>query len=278
MIKNPKHATGGKQSILKHVLKKSHTVPPPPSAASSSSHVSKKPPQATAKPQTNKDIKPVLKSSYSQGAIRKTVSVPNGHRQFEYAESIAKRREELVKKLKDQEEKSLKYNFHANPAPKFKKISSVSRQTSVDSHVNKLVKHASLPTIPILKKTSKENIVPSCGDPERLKYLDEKKRMLIAKYQEPKIHFKAKPADVLKKQPFQPIHNMFKAAEAKPFKLQITERLLLRSEFDKKLHETIAVRKMQEDVRQRQQDLQERKLMRQKTEFKARANPFRNYH
>jgi hypothetical protein len=60
--------------------------------------------------------------------------------------------------------------------------------------------------------------------------------------------------------------------------LQITERLHMRSEFDKKLHETIAIRKMQEDVRKRAQDLQERKFIRQKTEFKARANPFRNYH
>jgi hypothetical protein len=270
MIKNPQPVTK-KQSILKHVLKKSTAVPPPPSAASTSSHVSKKPTSGNA---AIKENKPVA----HQGFVRKTLTVPIGQRQFEYAESIKKRKEELARKAKEEEDKALRYNFHANPAPKFGKSVFVSRQASVETRDKKITKQASLPLIPLSKRASKENLVPNCGDPERIKYRDEKKKMLIAKYQEPKVQFRAKPAAVLKKQPFQPVHNIFKTAEPKPFRLHITDRMLMRSEFDKKLHETIAIRKLHEDIRKQAQDQQERKFMRQKTEFRARANPFRNYH
>lgn len=90
-------------------------------------------------------------------------------------------------------------------------------------------------------------------------------------------NYKAKPADVLKKQPFQPVRNIFKAVSAKPFKLQLTERLQMRSEFDKKLNETTIFRKNQEEIRQRVNDLQLRKNLRKNTEFKARGNPFNRW-
>ncbi|CRK89617.1 CLUMA_CG003243, isoform B [Clunio marinus] len=207
-----------------------------------------------------------------------------GQRQFEYAEVQKKRKELLVQKIKEQEAKELKFQFHANPAPNLKKkvpnLVSI-KQKSVEEKPNKqktLVKQKSLPCEEVSKKISKENNVPSCGDPERLKLLNEKKKMLVAKYQEKPIQFKAKPALVLKKQPFQPIHNNNKIVDPKPFNLHLTDRLIMRSEFDRKLHETIAIRKKQEEIRVRQQTLEERKLIRQKTEFKARINPFRNRH
>lgn len=205
-----------------------------------------------------------------------------GQRQFDYAEIQKKHKEELARKLKEQEDKELKFNFHANPAPRFKKVMLAQKQTSVDEKkISKgphMTKQNSLPQITMLRKFSKENIVPSCGDPDRLKFMNEKKKRLLQKYQETQVQFKAKPADVLKKQPFQPVHNHVKTVCSKPFKLQLTERLLVRSEFDKKLTESNAIRKKQEETRQRMQDLQFRKVMRQKTEFRARANPFSNQH
>lgn len=254
-----------KPSILKNVLQKALTL----TAASSS--------LMTKKPDTKKEVKSALVKSDT--IVKKpTLALANiGKRQFDYAEAQKKRKEQLIQKLKEQEEKQLKFTFHANPAPKFKKVSVAQKQSSVDlSKKRTLTKQSSLPFIH-LPKTTKENIVPSCGDPERLKFLDEKKKMLVAKYQEAQFQFKAKPAVVLKKQPFQPVHNNVKVVDPKPFKLQLTERLLQRSEFDKKLHETIAIRKKQEEVRKRHEEFESRKMIRQKTEFRARANPFRNY-
>lgn len=253
-------APAKKPTILKNLLKKSASVP---SSSLSAKENKKKPLPGSSSVESTADT-----------ALKR---IQFGQRQFEVAEVQKQRKEQLVKKLKEQEDKQMKFNFHANPAPKYKKVVLAHKQNSEVGR-KMLVKQSSLPQICISKKVSKENVVvPSCGDPERLKYLNEKKKMLLAKYQETHVQFKAKPAAVLKKQPFQPVHNNVKVVDHKPFKLQLTERLLMRSEFDKKLLETISIRKKQEEVRKRQQDSDDRKLLRQKTEFRARANPFRNH-
>lgn len=270
MIKKPTQPN--KPSVLKHVLKKSMSVQaPPPSAVS---HLGRQKVLSAAHKHFKSQDNETTEASRT-GAIKKVHSVPIGQRQFQYAEEMKKRKEELARKVKEQEEKELKFQFTANPAPKFKKMPVQSRQQSVEE--TKMVKQSSLPHIPLIKRASKEVLVPSCGDPDRLKYLNEKKQLALAKYNEQPVQFKAKPAMVLKKPPFQPVHHYKVSEPFKPFKLHLTDRLLQRSEFDKKLHETIAIRKMQEDVRQRQRDLADRKLIRQKTEFRANANPFRNY-
>lgn len=266
LIQKPPQAK--KPSILKNVLKK--TLPVASAASTLAQGIKKGGPEKEIKSAAVKSDTTIVKKP-------PTMMSSIGKRQFDYAEVQKKRKEQLVQKLKEQEEKQLKFTFHANPAPKFKKVQVASKQSSVDLTKRKpLTKQHSLPFIHLNKTTTKENIVPSCGDPERLKYLDEKKKMLLAKYQEAQFQFKAKPAAVLKKQPFQPVHNI-KVVDPKPFKLQLTERLLQRSEFDKKLHETIAIRKKQEEFRKRHEEFENRKIIRQKTEFKARANPFRNY-
>lgn len=273
MVQKPPAVIVNKPTMLKNILKKSLTVPSA-AASSSSAVVTMKASAGSSKGELKKETKSA--SVQSLTVAKKAI----GQRQFEYAEAQKKRRELLIQKLKEQEEKEMKFNFHANPAPKFKKVVLQQKQMSLDSR--KVAKQNSMPHIPIARKASNQNLaennVPSCGDPDRLKYFIEKKKLLAAKYQETHVQFKAKPAMVLKKQPFQPVHNNVKVADPKPFKLQLTERLLQRSEFDKKLHETIAIRKKQEEIRQRQQAFEDRKLIRQKTEFRARANPFRNYH
>jgi hypothetical protein len=50
----------------------------------------------------------------------------------------------------------------------------------------------------------------------------------------------------------------------------------MRQEFNKKNMETVSNKRLQEENIKKQQDLQKLKLIRQKTEFKARPNPFRN--
>lgn len=241
-------------------------------------------------PTTKDDEKSVQKSlkiasttTMSTSSVKKTGkssrSQPIGQRQFEYAEVQKKRKDLLIQKHKEQEERAMNFQFSAKPAPKFKSV--VLKQSQLSREDRKVVKYSSLPQIPTSSKNFKENagalVVPSCYvDPERLKFLNEKRKMLAIKYQDTFVQFKAKPAAVLKKQPFQPVHNT-KSIDLKPFKLQLTERLLLRGEFDKKLHETITIRKHQEEIRQRQQALEERKLIRQKTEFRAQINPFRNH-
>lgn len=251
-------------------------------------------------------LKNVLKSSQSTAALKMPVnSAPKGgaldhtksasvnqlhskksqtigQRQYAYAEIQKKRKDLLIQKLKEQEDKAMKFTFQANPAPKFKSVPVPIKPKQIPSE-KKLVKHNSLPQIPISRKASKEHTgpvpaVPSCYDPERLKYMNDKRKMLAEKYQETWVQFKAKPAAVLKKQPFQPVHNHTKAVDPKPFKLQLTERLFQRGEYNKKLSESNAIRKQQEESRQRQQALEDRKLIRQKTEFRARANPFRSFH
>lgn len=280
MVQKPEVAASSKRSILKSVLKKSASVVSQAQLSTSSAALVKK--QFVPTKVDVKEVKPKEENKAASSAAsntRKTDAKSIGQRQFDYAEIQKKRKEELVKKLTEQEDKKLKFNFHANPAPKFKKVGMSSKQLSVDEKKRPLmIKQNSLPHLQMTRKYSKENIVPSCGDPERLKFMNEKKKRLLQKYQETQIQFKAKPADVLKKQPFQPVHNAVKTVSSKPFKLQLTERLLMRSEFDKKLGETNVFRKKQEEVRQRMQDLQMRKIMRQKTQFKARANPFSNTH
>lgn len=236
--------------------------------ASALTSESSKPSSSKADP---KVVKPVAVSDMTG---KKAHMTSIGHRQFEQAEVQKKRKEQLIQKLKEQEQKELKFQFHAKAAPKVKKVVVAQKQTSVEER--KIVKQKSLPHITLSKKMSRENVFPSCGDPERLKSIIEKKKMLVAKYQETQVQFKAKPATVLKKQPFQPVHNNVKVVDPKPFKLQLTTRLLQRSEFDKKLHETITIRKLQEEKFKRQQDAEILKKNRQKTEF--RANPIRSYH
>lgn len=213
----------------------------------------------------------LVKSASVNGDLNGKNLTAIGHRQFEYAEIQKKRKEQLIQKMKDQEQKELKYQFHAKAAPKFKKVVA-QYQRSVEER--RMVVQRSLSQMSLHDKGSKENPVPSCGDPEKLKYLNEKKKMLVAKYQETQVHFKAKPATVLKKQPFQPVYNNLKVVDPKPFKLHLTARLIQRSEFNKKLNEATTMRKKQEEILLRQKDLDDRKLIRQKTEF--RANPIHN--
>lgn len=251
-----------KPTVLKNLLKKSV-------AASFSSEVCKK----TLMGVSSMEVK--SGTVKSDTIVKRIQGQQIGQRQFEVAESQKKRRELLVQRSKEMEDKQMKFNFHANPAPKFKKAVLANKQSSVDDK-KKIVRQNSLPHMCTGKKVYKENVVPSCGDPERLRLLEEKKKMLLVKYQETHVQFKAKPAPQ-KKQPFQPVHNNVKLVDPKPFKLQLTERLLMRSEFDKKLLETNCLRKKQEDVRKKKKDFEDRKLQRQKTEFRARLNPFRNH-
>lgn len=212
--------------------------------------------------------RPQMKKSISSDML--------GNRLFEYAEIARKRRETLALKLKQEQERELKFTFHAQPAPKFKKSLAL-QKSSIEPR--RMQKQVSLPQIPLNNsKMSKENFVPKCGDPDRIKLLNERKKSLLSKYSEPQVSFKAKPAKVLKKLPFQPTYNPVKAPEAKPFKLQLSDRLTQRQEFNKKNMETVSTKKLQEESKKHQQDLQKLKLIRQKTEFKARPNPFRNVH
>ena len=256
-------------SILKNVLKKSMTAPS--SSAQSLNH---------NMPAYKIEVKVEPKAAPQK--VKKALSMPIGQRQFEYAQAMQKRKDETARKMKEEEEKKMKFKFQANPAPKFKKSLIVYKQPSVEVK-RTLKKQISMPNVSMKHKVQRENmpLVPSCGDPEYLKFMQTKREQLATKYQENCIQFKAKTALVLKKAPFQPKHNLKSTSDSKPFKLQLTDRLLQRSEYDRKLHETIEIRKKQEEVRQRQQDMEFRKLLRQKTEFRARGNPFRahtNYH
>lgn len=253
IVKKPPMPMGGssKPSMLKNMLKKSVSVP-----------------NTAAIPSSNKP------TAVSQAVVKKVIDPATiGQRQHEWAEIAKKRKEQLAQKINAEKEKELNVKFTANPAPKFKKVPVLVKHPSVD---RKLVKHNSLPQFPLLKKcVSKENVVPSCGDPERIKLMEERKKRALEKYQEPVVQFKAKPAVVLKKQPFQPVHNVPKTIEAKPFKLQLADRVMMRSEFDKKLQETIAIRRKQEEIRKRMAEFEERRIIRQKTEFKANPMPIR---
>ena len=209
---------------------------------------------------------------------------------YEQAEIQKKRKEVLAKKIKAEEEKELKFKFQAKPVPKFVKTApslqaimtkqQIAKQNSQDEK-KKLVKQQSMPNISTIhhKKSCPQagnNIVPSCGNPERIKAMQEHKKQLIEKYKPENVHFKAKPAVVLQKPIFQPKHN-FKALDAKPFKLILTQRMMQRSTFDRQLQEAMAIKEKQQEILKRQNDLEERKIMRQKTEFRARPNPFGRY-
>lgn len=239
-----------KPSILRNVLKKSMSVPSAP--------VSAQPP----KPKPAQGV-PTFKKPATN----------IGERQHAYAETIRKHKEELAKRIKQMEEKELKYKFQAKAVPKFIAKRNVEQPRPVEEK-KPIQKQQSLPTMTLTRKTTSG--FPSCGDPEKLKIL-KAKRDAMSNYKEAPVQFKAKPAAVLTKRPFQPVHHTKVVADQKPFKLQLTERLLQRSEFDKQLHEKIAKRKQHEENLMRQQELENRKLIRQKTEFKARPNPF-GYH
>lgn len=252
-----------KPTLLKNILKKSMSVP-----------------TATAQPSKASALITQKAASVSNLAPKKEAQFSAiGQRQYDYAKTQKKRMDERVRVANEQKEKELKIRFHAKPAPKFKKSNNVvqkqqsvvHKQQSVEAR--KLTKQNSLPTIHLHKKMSRDGNVPSCGDPEVLKYIAEKRRLLLEKYQEPHKQFKAKPAAVLKKQPFQPVSNV-KPIEHKLFKLHLTDRLGKRSEWEKKRKDATDIRKQQEENRLRQKELEIRKILRQKTEFKARGNPF----
>lgn len=222
-----------------------------------------------------------------QYQLRKFVSsdVQNcGSRLFEYAEISRKKKEQLALKFKRSQDEQLKFSsFHAQPAPKFisSKSKSLAKLSVGDGKKfdRKLVKQMSLPQVSVMQNP-KDSFVPNCGDPERIKFMAQKKKSLIDKYvisqQLQTNNFKANPADVLKKQPFQLTYNPTKKAEIKPFKLHLMDRLSQRQEFNKKNMEAVNKKKVDEEMKKRQQDSQSLKLIRQKTEFKARPNPFRN--
>jgi hypothetical protein len=232
-------------------------------------------------------LKSVLKKSISTSAsnlnakndrpklVKQNTVVPKA---YEYAEIQKKKREELAQKLKEEAEKELKFKFHAKPVPKSIKAPTIQpkpivKQKSLkeNEEKKKLLKQLSMPILPIVKRPALA--VPSCGDPERIKAIEEHKLRLKEKYKLDNVAFKAKPAYVLKKPVFQPKHN-FKPAEAKPFKLVLSQRLVQRTAYDKQLQETQCIKKQQEDIVKRHQELQERKQMRQAREFKANPNPF----
>lgn len=213
--------------------------------------------------------------------VKQNTVVPKA---YEYAEIQKKKREELAQKLKQEQEKELKFKFHAKPVPKSIKAPTIQpkpiakpplvKQKSLKENEDqkKLLKQLSMPILPVVKRPA-VTAVPSCGDPDRIKAIEEHKQRLKDKYKLENVQFKAKPATVLKKPVFQPKHN-FKPAEAKPFKLVLTQRLVQRTAYDKQLQETQCIKKQQDEIIKRHQELQERKQMRQAREFKANPNPF----
>jgi hypothetical protein len=239
-------------------------------------------------------LKPILKKSISAGNSLSTLNNKFGscnlqqkstaNKLYEYAEIQKKHREMLARKIKAEEEKELKFKFQAKPAPKFKKAPSVDhlKKSTViaekPQEKKNLVKQKSMPSLVFKKQpTSVAGAVPKCGDPERIKLMEEHKKKLLEKYKPESVQFKAKPAAVLKKAPFQPTHN-FKSVNQKPFNLKLTERGEIRSNFDKQLEENRVVREKHEEVAKKARELEEKKLIRQKTEFKARPCPVRrNY-
>ena len=264
IVKKPPGLAGlmNKTSMLKNMMKKSMSVP-------NSLY-----PNNTMKTSNAQTSKPAI-TVISHTAVKKVIDPATVvQRQHEYAELAKKRKEQLIQKINKEIEKELQVKFTANPAPRFKKVQVVAKQPLYDK--KKLVKQNSLPQFSTMmkKSVSKENVVPSCGDPERIRFMEERKKRNMEKYHEPIVNFKAKPAAVLKKQPFQPVHNVPKTIEAKPFKLQLAERVLMRSEFDKKLQETSSIRRKQEEIRKHLADFEERRIIRQKTEFRANPMPF----
>lgn len=245
--------------------------------------------------QKSNALKSVLKKSISTSAsnlnaknerpklFKQNTVVPKA---YEYAEIQKKKREELAQKLKEEAEKELKFKFHAKPVPKSVKAPTIQpkqvakpplikqkslKDNKIEEDKKKLLKQLSMPILPVVKRPAPT--VPSCGDPERIKAIEENKQRLKEKYKMENVQFKAKPASVLRKPVFQPKHN-FKPAEAKPFKLVLSQRLVQRTEYDKKLQEAMNIKQQQEEIIKRHQELQERKQMRQAREFKANPNPF----
>ncbi|KAG5683466.1 hypothetical protein PVAND_012744 [Polypedilum vanderplanki] len=217
--------------------------------------------------------KPPLTKSISQQKL-----VTNS-KLFEYAEIQKKKKEELIKKLKAEEERELKFKFHAKPVPKFVKVAPSLETIALKQQYHKemekkkqLIKQKSLPNLPIVGKKEHAPFIPSCADPERLKHRAELKKKLIEKYKPENVQFKARNASVLQKPVFQPKHN-FRALDAKPFKLTLTTRMIQRSTFDKQFQENQAIRERQKEIMQRQKDLEERKILRQNREFRATPYP-----
>lgn len=226
-------------------------------------------------------LKSNVKENNGKPGMIKSIShqkLSTGSKLYEYAEVQKKKKEELVKKLKAEEERELKFQFHAKPVPKFVKVApsletiALKHQIQKEVEKKKLVKQQSMPNLQTKKETGP--LIPSCADPERLKARAEMKKKLIEKYKPENIQFKARDASVLQRPVFQPKHN-FRAVDAKPFKLTLTTRMIQRSTFDKQFQENQAMRERQKEIMQRQKDLEERKVLRKDREFKARPYPQR---
>lgn len=173
---------------------------------------------------------------------------------YNYAEIQKKKKEQLAKRLEEEEKSKMKTDFHARPAPKFKPIPiQIKPKATTSSQLGagagkKMLKTNSEPQLNVTNRVkSRENLsrVPSILNPDRLRKTNEHLQKLLEKYEPIPVKFKAQNCKVIYKQPFVPKMAETKPVDAKPFHLQLNNRVNQRREFDRKLHETIEVRKRQ---------------------------------
>lgn len=174
--------------------------------------------------------------------------------------------------------------FHAKPAPKFKEPVLKVKESK------RLIKQVSAPQLMINQKPHNQAtnpskisrfvaapppLIPSMLTRARLQKKTDNMKNLIEKYADVPVKFTANKCKILNKEPFRPALVSQRSVEAKPFQLALADRAEQRKEFDAKLTSTIAKKKAQEETKKKKEDLEFRQFLRQKTQFKAKPNPFK---
>lgn len=176
-----------------------------------------------------------------------------------------------------------KVDFHAKPAPKFKEPVLKVKESK------RLIKQVSAPQLMITQKQHNSTtgppkprfiaapppLIPSMLTRARLQKKSDNMKNLIEKYSEVPVKFTANKCKILNKEPFKPALLSQRSLEAKPFQLSLTNRVEQRKEFDAKLNSMNARKKAQEETQKKREDHEWRQYHRQKTQFKAKPNPFK---
>ncbi|XP_001995789.2 uncharacterized protein LOC6569457 isoform X2 [Drosophila grimshawi] len=148
-----------------------------------------------------------------------------------------KAKREMAEQQRNEEERKAR-EFHSNPVPNFRAMHKRIAETIV-------IHRITVPVTPETVKHSKKWKEQQCI--QAAKEVEDEKPMSVAQ----------------------------KNTKPKPFNLRTEQRMRDRREFDDNVKENHQLKKKKLDDELKQQELDERKELRKRTEFKARPNPFK---
>ncbi|XP_034475637.1 putative mediator of RNA polymerase II transcription subunit 26 isoform X2 [Drosophila innubila] len=189
------------------------------------------------------DVKPKLKLCWSICQSKDTERNDNlnalAPKAYNYQEVYQDKKERALRQRAEEERKARE--FHSRPVPNFKAMHKQLEQVQI---VHKI-------TVPITPETVKHSIA----------------------YRE-----RHKPQETMQSEQYSnDVARLARKAklEMRPFHLRADQRVRERREYDASVQQNMALKKKEKDEERKQQELEQQRELRKRTEFKARPNPFK---